>query len=38
MTLISVMILPVSQRGDDQTVCAAQVLILINEVHVCDGH
>lgn len=30
--------MPVSQRGDHQTVCAAQVLVLIDEVHVGDGH
>lgn len=30
--------MPVSQRGDHQTVCAAQVFVLIDEVHVSNGH
>lgn len=27
---------PVCQRGDDQAVCAAQVLVAVAELHICD--
>lgn len=31
-------LLPVCQRGDDQTVSATEELILINEVYISNGH
>lgn len=27
---------PVCQRGDDQSVCAAQVFVAVAELHICD--
>ena len=33
----SVTRLPVSKRGDDQPLGAAQELILVNKVYICDG-
>lgn len=27
---------PVCQRGDDQSICAAQVFVAVAELHICD--